>query len=147
VERILGECEYKENKSVLQEGFWKICELFFLFVVVVVGGDFLPIRVGLGLRVGVLAVKCRRRARRRRRVGGSRGGPFRDEWEPSTARERQPLVPLQPMALCLQKLLGVDPFQSEVLQEGLMEVMAGHSDEGYRMTKSLCGRSWKNIRG
>ncbi len=88
MERILGECEYKENKSVLQEGFWKICELFFLFVVVVVGGDFLPIRVGLGLRVGVLAVKCRRRARRRRRVGGSRGGPFRDEWEPSTARER-----------------------------------------------------------
>jgi hypothetical protein len=47
VERILGECEYKENKSVLQEGFWKICELLFLFVVVaVVGGDFLPIRVG-----------------------------------------------------------------------------------------------------
>jgi hypothetical protein len=47
VERILGECEYKENKSVLQEGFWKICELFCLIVVVVVvGGDFLPIRVG-----------------------------------------------------------------------------------------------------
>ncbi len=91
MERILGECEYKENKSVLQEGFWKICELFFLFVVVVVGGVFLPIRVGLGFRVGVLVVKCRRRARRRRRkrrVRGSRGGPFRDEWEPSTARER-----------------------------------------------------------
>jgi hypothetical protein len=46
VERILGECEYKENKSVLQEGFWKICVFIFCLFVVVVVGDFLPIRVG-----------------------------------------------------------------------------------------------------
>ncbi len=68
MERILGECEYKENKLILQEGFWKICELFFLFVVVVVGGDFLPIRVGLGFRVGVLA------------AGGGQGEEEEEGW-------------------------------------------------------------------
>ncbi len=62
------------------------------FCLLLLLSEEISFRSELGFRVGVLVVKCRRRARRRirrrRRVGGSRGGAFRDEWEPSTARER-----------------------------------------------------------